>query len=36
MIALLKTRLPAILTWDVHDWLVSWLATESRWSATHS
>jgi hypothetical protein len=26
MIALLKTRLPAIPTWDVHDWLVSWLA----------
>jgi hypothetical protein len=26
MIALLKTRLPAIPTWDVHDWLVSWPA----------
>ena len=26
MIALLKTRLPAIPTWDVHDFLVSWLA----------
>jgi Transposase DDE domain len=26
LIALLKTRLPALPTWDMHDWLVSWAA----------
>ena len=26
LIALLKTLLPALPTWDVHDWLVSWPA----------
>ena len=26
LIALLKTRLPALPTWDVHEWLVSWPA----------
>lgn len=26
LIALLKTRLPTLPTWDVHDWLLSWPA----------
>ena len=26
LIALLKTRLPALPTWDMHDWLKSWPA----------
>jgi hypothetical protein len=26
LIALLKTRLPSLPTWDVHDWLESWPA----------